>query len=503
MVLYRKYRSKNFQEIYGQDPIIRVLKQAVSDAKQSHAYLFAGPRGTGKTSVARILAKAVNCLEPKNGEPCNHCKNCQAINEGRFLDLIEIDAASNRGIDEIRDLKEKVGFLPVEGKFKVYIIDEVHMLTNEAFNALLKTLEEPPARVIFVLATTEAHKVPLTIISRSQRFDFRLAKSQDLKQKLQYILQQEKVKMEEGALDLVIENAAGSFRDAETFLEKIISSFVMSEKLVIKKDDVEQILGLASSELVEKFLAAILIKNRAEAFLIVDEVQQGGINLAQFLKQLLENARKLMISLLEAHPQDKKIRSLVSIIKEFSQASYEQKFSLVATLPLEVAIIKLTDDPNFADTVVDVKAAVAPKIFSPTKSTVAKQTPNTVETKAVENNEETAKNYTLEQILGKWPQLLHEAKNYNHHLVAILTSSKPVAFADKVLTIEVPFVFHKKRVDDQDTQKIIKQMTKAVYGQSISIKSLINKQMPRKSSDEEPLSNEKIVEEIFNEEETP
>jgi len=223
-VLYRKYRSQTFSQVYGQDSVINVLLHSVNTDNISHAYLFSGPRGTGKTSTARIFAKAVNCNFLKDGDPCNKCDTCNAINNGQFLDLIEIDGASNRGIDEIRQLKENVNFVPTQGKYKIYIIDEVHMLTTEAFNALLKTLEEPPAQIIFILATTEAHKLPLTIISRVQRFDFKLAEDKFIELKLKKILDAEKVNIEDEALKLLISSAEGSFRDGESILEKVLNS---------------------------------------------------------------------------------------------------------------------------------------------------------------------------------------------------------------------------------------------------------------------------------------
>ena len=261
-VLYRKYRSQDFSQIFGQDSIKKVLTEAVKKNKVSHAYLFTGPRGTGKTSMARILAKALNRSNKKGADPCNKCSNCQAINESRFMDLIEIDAASNRGIDEIRDLKEKIGFLPVEGLYKVYIVDEVHMLTSEAFNALLKTLEEPPKNVVFILATTEVHKLPLTIISRTQRFDFKSASDDQLRAKLEYILKCEKISYDGEAIDMIVGTAGGSFRDAESILEKVLSSIGYKKDSEINLEEVSSILGLADTKYTD---------------LLIDYASQGNI----------------------------------------------------------------------------------------------------------------------------------------------------------------------------------------------------------------------------------
>ncbi|MBI4300451.1 MAG: DNA polymerase III subunit gamma/tau, partial [Chloroflexi bacterium] len=223
-VFYRKWRPSTFAEVVGQEPVTRTLRNALIEERLAHAYLFCGPRGTGKTSTARILAKAVNCLGPTvDREPCNTCSTCQAISEGRALDLIEIDAASNRGIDEIRDLREKVNYAPNEMRYKVYIIDEVHMLTEPAFNALLKTLEEPPRHTIFILATTEVHKIPATILSRCQRFDFRRLPLGAATDRLRHICAEEGIEAEVEALNLIARSATGSLRDAENLLQQLHS----------------------------------------------------------------------------------------------------------------------------------------------------------------------------------------------------------------------------------------------------------------------------------------
>ena len=251
ITLYRKYRPKNFEEVAGQKEIVKTIKTSLRNGKTSHAYLFTGPRGVGKTTLARLIAKGVNCLE--NGitdEPCNRCENCLAINNGTFLDMVEIDAASNRGIDEIRQLKEKINYQPVKGRKKIYIIDEVHMLTKEAFNALLKTLEEPPEHVIFILATTEADKILPTIISRCQRYDFKTLSLNDMKEQLRFIGKNEGVDIPDDVLELIYESSGGSVRDAVSILERIMVT-CLGEEITLEKS--EEVLGVTSAKKMEEF----------------------------------------------------------------------------------------------------------------------------------------------------------------------------------------------------------------------------------------------------------
>ena len=272
-VLYQKYRSTDFDEIKGQDHITKLLKNAVKSNQISQAYLFVGSRGTGKTSTARILAKAVNCKNPKkDGNPCNECEYCTSISSGRFLDLIEIDAASNRGIDQIRELKEKIEFSPSEGKFKVYIIDEVHMLTTEAFNALLKTLEEPPAHVIFILATTDVHKLPPTILSRCQRYDFRLGTESEIRELIKNITKKEKINIHDDALNIVVQNAKGSYRDALSILD-VVYTGQDERKSEITLEEVRKILGLPDFNSVITLLKNLVDGNGNKALDIIEELE--------------------------------------------------------------------------------------------------------------------------------------------------------------------------------------------------------------------------------------
>jgi DNA polymerase-3 subunit gamma/tau len=293
-VLYRKWRPRAFAEVAGQEPVVRTLTNAVASGKVAHAYLLCGPRGTGKTTTGRLLAKAVNCLDPKDGEPCNACERCLAFLEGRALDLIELDAASNRGIDEIRSLREKANFAPAggQGAYKVYLVDEVHMLTEPAFNALLKTLEEPPAHVIFVLATTEAHKVPATVVSRCQRFDFRRIPLAALVDRLAHIAEQEGIAAPREALELIARAGTGSARDAINLLDQLADSYGKS----ISLDQAREGLGLVEDPRSAELCAQALHGDLAQGLAVISSVRDDGLDLRQFQRQVVTRLRGLLLA---------------------------------------------------------------------------------------------------------------------------------------------------------------------------------------------------------------
>ncbi len=290
VALYRKWRPQRFAEVVGQELVVETLKRAVAQGKLSHAYLFAGQRGVGKTTVARILARAANCLSPEEGEPCNKCENCRRILSGRSLDMVEIDGASNRGIDQIRRLREEVNYVPAGARYKVYIIDEVHMLTNEAFNALLKTLEEPPPHVIFIFATTEPHKVPTTILSRCQIFEFRPIPEELIKGKLLEIAVAEGIPLEESAAALIARRASGSLRDAEVLLEQLAQGGPVTEERVV------ELLGLPPREELDRFLDALAGKRAAPALETVEGLWARGRDLGLFLEEAVRRARDRIIA---------------------------------------------------------------------------------------------------------------------------------------------------------------------------------------------------------------
>ncbi len=355
MSLYRKHRPQKFEEILGQNHVVKTLQGALESSQIGHAYIFAGPRGSGKTSIARILAKAVNCLNVKNNEPCDECDICKQIKEGRFLDLIEIDAASNRGIDEIRELKEKIRFAPNQGKYKLYIIDEVHMLTREAFNALLKTLEEPPSHAIFVLATTEAHKIPLTIMSRCQRFDFKKIDPKKMFEGIKKVVGKEKIKIDDESLRKIIFLSDGSVRDALSYLDQVYA-FVGDKE--INSNLVEDVLGISKSENMVKFLDLIKEKKSGELIGFINNIIDGGVDFDIFLRDLVNFMRQIFLFKIDKKiPSNEllgidgaeniinefSLRELIQLIEIVVEARRSSKFSFIPQLHLELNIIKMLE----------------------------------------------------------------------------------------------------------------------------------------------------------------
>lgn len=362
LAFYRKYRPQTFAEIVGQEYIVQTLTNAIPMGLISHAYLFSGPRGSGKTTLARLFAKAVNCQNRKENEfePCLKCSSCLEIKEGNAMDLIEIDAASHRGIDEMKELRNKIGFLPAKSKYKIFIIDESHQLTKEAANALLKTLEEPPSHVIFILATTEAYKMIPTIASRCQRFDFKKLIIQDIIKKLKLIAGGEKIDFDEQALLLIAQNSEGSLRDAESLMDQCISFLGQERQISVK--NIKDLLGILEVSKISEFVDCLLEKNPSKAITFLEEQISQGLNLEEFVKSIISYLRKtffLKINTQSLSPdsfgftpeefkktslqaekfEEKKLEKLLETLVE---TEYKMKYASIPQLPLELAIVKAT-----------------------------------------------------------------------------------------------------------------------------------------------------------------
>ncbi|MCX6722045.1 MAG: DNA polymerase III subunit gamma/tau [Candidatus Staskawiczbacteria bacterium] len=360
IVLYRKYRPQSFKEVIGQEHVVQTLTNSIKGNNISHAYLFSGPRGSGKTTIARLFAKAINCEKPEGAEPCNKCSSCLEIMAGNSIDLIEIDAASHTGVDDVRSLIEGIKFSPVKSKYKIFIIDECHQLSKSAFNALLKTLEEPPAHAIFILATTELHKVLPTILSRCQKFDFKRLHVPEIIKKLEFISKKENVKFDDSALSLIALNSRGSFRDAESLLDECLS--FSGKTGSIKTEDIKELLGIVEVGEISKFMDLLVAKNTKDAIMFLNSIIDNGVDLQEFTKTLIFYLRQELLLKIDpnflnlensglSNAEIEKMKSqtvnltqkdLQNMTEFFIDAENKIKYSAVSQLPLELAIINIT-----------------------------------------------------------------------------------------------------------------------------------------------------------------
>jgi DNA polymerase-3 subunit gamma/tau len=387
VVTARKWRPQKFDDVVGQEHITTTLKNAIKNNRIAHAYLFTGPRGVGKTTTARILAKALNCLNPQDSEPCNECEMCNSIQTTQSLDIIEIDAASNRGIDEIRTLRDSVKYTPTKGKYKIYIIDEVHMLTKESFNAFLKTLEEPPAHTIFIFATTDIHKVPLTIISRCQRFDFRRIQLDTIKSLLSKIAEEEQIRIDDKTLTVIAKKADGALRDAESFFDQIVS-FCGND---IEAIDVAKMLNLIDDEIFFAISDAVLAKDFKAVFEVTKQIYDNGWNFIDFMDGLIEHFRNIMTVVLSKNANQVeaaeiyKVRYLgytdkfsegdiLRLFNFLNKAQQELRYSQNQRLKIEISLshlIGLEKTATISDLISDLNSSKSPEpvtVSEPTRN---------------------------------------------------------------------------------------------------------------------------------------
>ena len=359
VVLYRKYRPQKFGEVVGQEHVVQTLCNSILANNISHAYLFSGPRGSGKTTLARLFAKTINCQNREKQEPCNKCSSCLEITENKAIDLIEIDAASHTGVDAMRDLIEGVKFSPTKSKYKVFIIDECHQLSKSAANALLKTLEEPPPHAVFILATTEAHKMIATIVSRCQRFDFRRLQNSEIIKKLEFIAKKESIKFDNSALNLIALNARGSFRDAESLFDQCVS-FIGKDKAV-STQEIRDLLGIVEAEKIAQFIDLLISKNTKDSLASLDALANKGVDLQEFTKTLIFYLRQALLSKigdssnmqnsglsneelakLKTQTESLSVKEIQNMLEIFIAAEGKIKYASVDQLPLELAVINIT-----------------------------------------------------------------------------------------------------------------------------------------------------------------
>ncbi len=497
LALYRKYRPNQFKEVIGQDHITQTLINSLKMGKMQHAYLFCGPKGTGKTSLARIIAKAVNCLDLENlkktGEPCLECENCKEI-QRNSLDIIEVDAASNRGIDEIRELRDSSRYTPTKLKFKVFIIDEVHMLTKEAFNALLKTLEEPPAHILFILATTEHHKVPDTIKSRCQRFDLKKISINDLIPHLKIISQKENIKIDDNSLKLISANSSGSSRDALSLLGSL-SSFADSD---ITYEKVKEILGITDQITLTKFVDYIINKDQTQAIRQVNELVENGVNMNQFCLDLIDYLRKIMLLKVSnelsklynfsfSDEQTKKMQEqalkidqifLLKFIDSVIKRSKEINDTPFIQLSLELAIIENLPVQN----------NIQPSLQNPAEQPMQKPIINAqpkveiaqpVIQENLSNQNQISADLNISKIKLQWQTILSEIKKANFSLAGMLNSLKLISLENNCLTIACQYPFHQEIIHEMKNKILLEEAISKICQAKISTKLILTKDLPK------------------------
>lgn len=519
-VLYLKWRPLSWDEVVGQDHVVRTLRNAVQTGRVSHAYLFSGPRGTGKTSTARILAKAVNCLdEDLTRRPCNECAHCQAVNRGEFLDLIEIDAASNTSVEDVRDLRDKINFAPNQARYKVYIIDEVHMLSQAAFNALLKTLEEPPEHALFVLATTEVHKIPPTVLSRCQRHEFRRIPVQDIVGHLKELVDSEGLDVEEEALTLIAKQATGSLRDGISMLDQLASA-----EGRITLDLAHQVLGTATDRAVLELVDALLAGDAAQGLDVIQAALEGGSNPRHFSRQVISYLRNMLLlkmgneervdittdtrRTLEQHARAFSVQQLLTVIKAFNQATLHKSGSWQPSLPLEMAFIEVLDGGQGGGQ----KAGPDPKkkaaeeeqaAARPSQNRIKEPRPGeavpeggeqgeAAEIEAQEDKDQPARRQQTGpssagappdqksgpsphgvQVLRKWEGIVDAAREFNPTTQALLNSCTPLGLEDGCLVLSFKHELIKSKMENGDHLQICQDVIDEVVGEEYPIKCVI------------------------------
>lgn len=530
--LYRQYRPKTFDEVLGQKHITITLKNQIQKENIGHAYLFSGTRGTGKTSTAKIFSRAVNCLNLKDGDPCNECEICLGILDESIMDVIEMDAASNRGINDIRELRDKVIYPPTRAKYKVYIIDEVHMLTTEAFNALLKILEEPPKHLIFILATTEPEKLLPTILSRCQRFDFKRVTMLDIIGNMKSICDKLGIEVEDKVLNLIARNSDGAMRDALSLLDQC-TSFSSGK---ITYDDATSILGIVNSDLILSMADDIIAKDLEKVLKSINDIIQNGKDIHQFIKDLIQHFRNLMIvktskipkelveideDSLERYLNQSKAISLNFILRGLdilTTADEKSKWSTQPRIILEMATIQLTkldEELSLEERVKKLEMGIRTEQKtlkeekSKMESTSRERTPQISREQPIGKEPEPllekeifvddGKELEFETITKDWQSILQIIKSKKMNIFALLKEGEPVSYSKDLLVIgyKEPFGFHKEAVSSPVNKDFVEQILSTHFKKKIEIKVEMITDKP-KAKQEEKDDKEKAIQEVVD-----
>ncbi len=490
--LYRKYRPQEWGAVLGQDHVVTTLKNAIAADRVAHAYLFAGSRGTGKTTLARLLAKAVNCTNPDpTKRPDNECENCKAVNENRFLDLIEIDAASNTSVDDIRDLRDKINFSPSQGKYKIYIIDEVHMLSTAAFNALLKTLEEPPPHAIFVLATTEIHKIPATVLSRCQRHEFRRVPVDEIVANLKHIIQAENIQADDDALIQIARQSAGGMRDAQSLLDQLSST---GERITLAL--AQQVLGTATSQSVLDVLNAVNDHDPAHGLESIHKALDAGADPRSLARQVVEYLRGLMLiqmgnanqveatadvkKQMQAHAKSFSTSDVLRMMKAFNNAAVDLRGGWQPSLSLELALAEVLDAPTESPQIAAPRQTKPQPVSAPQTATQPQVEKDALPREHRDNVSGDEASHPAEKsainvgdVIKAWKHMSASLPKAQANLSALMNSVRMIDVHGSTLILGLASDVLVSKIDKPDQIEAIQKLIKDEFGADVSVRCVV------------------------------